>query len=231
MTNQGKPYRNSVTNILEDKKPRHILDIACGSGWLADKLTYAPEIDGIDAFNFPQKGYRRFFNHDINNGLPDQLPLYDAAVICEAMAYLQNPGKLIGCVRNHLRAGGVFIITDPNPLYIGARVNYLIQGFPRSHSAFVKNSTMAAHMPWMNLGLFQYWLLLGINGFVNIKLHDVDEEKPKHYWERLFGFLSKFHYNNRLKKSTNECEKSLWRYASSNQHIYGRRLVISAEAG
>ena len=219
-----------MLSIIQEKKPNSILDIACGTGWLGNEIGYPSQLDGVDAFDSPPPGYLRFFKHDINNGLPNNLNSYDAAVICEAMAYLQNPGILISSVKQHLKPGGIIIITDPNPLYIGARLNYLIQGFPRSHSAFVKNDSMGYHMPWMNLGLFQYWLILGINGFKNIKLHNVDEQKPKHAWERFFGFITKTYYMSRLKKSDNDNEKTLWKYAASDQHIYGRRLVISAEA-
>jgi SAM-dependent methyltransferase len=227
----GKLYRKVVLDILRANNPKCVIDIACGGGWLGKELSCNSELDGVDAFGEHPMGYRNFFKHDINSGLPKDLSLYDAAVICEAMAYIQNPGGLIGSVRNHLKHGGTIIITDPNPLYVGARINYLIQGFPRSHSYFIDNDIMKPHMPWMNLGLFQYWLLLGLNGFKNIKLHDVDEEKPKHLWEFVFGSLVKAYYANRFNKAGNSNERMLWKHAASNQHVYGRRLVISAEAG
>lgn len=210
--------------------PRDILDVACGTGWLANELDYSISLDGIDAFETHPIGYRKFFKYDLNDGLPTGLGLYDAVVICEAMAYFQNPGVLIKQVREHLKVGGVFIISDPNPLYIGARINYLLQGFPRSHSSFSQNNTIRAHMPWANLGLFQYWLLLGLNGFVNIQLHDVGEKKPKRPWEKLFGPIVKAYCNNKVNKALSDNEKNLWRMAASEQNIYGRRLVISAEA-
>lgn len=231
MNNNGKAYRKAVLEILGIRKPSSILDVACGSGWLRSELDFSSRLDGVDAFSEHPFGYENFYKHDINCGLPQNAGTYDAVVVCEAMAYIQNPGDLICSVRSHLNTGGVFIITDPNPLYVGARINYLFQGFPRSHSDFVDNETLKPHMPWMNLGLFQYWLLLGLNGFTNIKLHDVNETKPKHRWELMLGPLIMGYYNNRLKKSKTENEQSLWRYAASRQHIYGRRLVISAEAG
>lgn len=230
MNNEGKLYKHTVLNILSARKPSSILDVACGRGWLRNALDFNLRLDGVDAFSERPFGYENFYNYDINNGLPEEAGIYDAVVVCEAMAYIQNPGNLIRSIRRHLNSDGLFIITDPNPLHIGARFNYILQGFPRSHSCFVNNEKLKPHMPWMNLSLFQYWLLLGLNGFKNIKLHDVNESKPKHRWEQLLGPWVMAYYKNRLNKANNDNEKSLWRYAASKQHVYGRRLVISAEA-
>lgn len=225
----GKPYRKAVSQLLNQRQPQRVLDLACGSGWLAQQLDYPAIFHGVDAYAEQAAGYEAFFRHDINHGLPT-LPLcYDAAVICEAMAYVQNPGLLISSISRQLSSGGTLVITDPNPIHMSARLNYLFQGFPRSHSAFVANQEASPHMPWMSLGLFQYWLLLGLHGFRNIKLHEVNEKKPKHAWERIFGLICKSYYRYRERRALNSNEQDLWRQAGLDQHIYGRRLVISAQ--
>jgi len=226
----GKPYQQTVAGILNDIQAPRVLDIACGDGWLAKAINYTVNLHGLDAYASPAEGYNNFFRADINLGVPKFLAKYDAAVICEAMSYVQNPGLLLASIREHLEVGGTLIITDPNPLFIGARFNYLLQGFARSHSAFVNNKTLTAHMPWNSLGLYQYWMLLGLNGFHKITLHDVVENKPKHLWERPLGVMAKLYCHNRFKKSTCENERDLWFQAGSDQHVYGRRLVISAVA-
>jgi len=73
-------------------------------------------------------------------------------------------------------------------------------------------------------------LLLGLNGFKDIRVHDVEEEKPKHIYEIPLGWLAKTYYRSRLKKSNSENERRLWSQALSDQVIYGRQLVISAIA-
>lgn len=226
----GKPYRQVVLKCLAAHQPDSVLDLASGGGWLAAELADVSTIDGIDAFSAENGRYRHKLIADLNFGIPDELPTYDAIVMCEAMAYIQNPGKLIQSAKQHLNPGGLFVVTDPNPACVSARLNYLIQGFPRSHSGFVVNDRLQPHMPWMNLGLFQYWLLLGLNGFQHIQMHDVDEPKPRSVWEYPFGYAARLYYKSRYRKAASDSERSLWRQAGSDQNLFGRRLVISATA-
>jgi hypothetical protein len=39
------------------------------------------------------------------------------------------------------------------------------------------------------LGIFQLWLLLGLNGFKDLQVHEVDEEKPSYIWKHLLDFV------------------------------------------
>ncbi len=83
-------------------------------------------------------------------------------------------------------------------------------------------------MPWLSLGVFQLWLLLGLNGFKNMQVHDVDEEKPRHIWEHIFGWVIKGYARRRLKKAQTESLRELWKSAMRDQVVYGRQLVVSA---
>ncbi len=102
MGNNGKAYKKAVLEILDIRKPSSILDVACGSGWLRNELDFSSRLDGVDAFSEPPLGYENFYKHDINYGLPKNAGTYDAVVVCEAMAYIQNPGDLISSVRESL---------------------------------------------------------------------------------------------------------------------------------
>lgn len=132
----GKPYRKTVAKLLNELKPNAVLDIACGSGWVKSALNYSATMHGMDFYAVAPDGYDVFRKTDMNTGVPDEFGQFDAAVCCEAMLYLQNPGLFLTSVRRHLRNGGVFIITCPNPTYAGTRLNQLIRGFPRSYSQF-----------------------------------------------------------------------------------------------
>jgi len=129
-----KAYRASVARALVKKQPQKVLDVCCGDGWLPYVLGPDVELHGMDLFEGAPVGYHQFIVADFNQGLPAELEQYDAIVCCEAMGYLQNPGLFLQSVRQHLKEGGVFILSIPNPNYIGARINHLIQGFPRSYS-------------------------------------------------------------------------------------------------
>jgi SAM-dependent methyltransferase len=223
-----KAYRAAVARALAEHQPQKVLDICCGDGWLPYSLGPDVELHGIDFFEQVPKGYHRFEVADFNQGLPASLEQYDAIVCCEAMGYLQNPGLFLQSVSKHLKKDGIFILSIPNPNYVGARINHLIQGFPRSYSWFKQNDTMEPHMPWLSLGIFQLWLLLGLNGFKDMQVHEVDEEKPRHLWEHLLGFVIKGFAKRRLKKAPSESVRQLWTLATRDQVVYGRQLVVSA---
>ncbi len=226
---KDKAYRAAVARALVEKNPRKVLDVCCGDGWLPSVLGPEVELHGIDLFEGAPAGYHQFRVADFNQGLPKDLEQYDAIVCCEAMGYLQNPGLFLQSVRKHLKDDGVFILSIPNPNYVGARVNHLIQGFPRSYSWFKQNESLESHMPWLSLGVFQLWLLLGLNGFKEMQVHEVDEEKPRHAWEYLLGWVAKSYAKRRFNTAPTESVRQVWEHAMRDQVIYGRQLVVSAQ--
>ena len=229
--NNNKAYRLAVASVLNALKPQTVLDICCGDGWLLGALTHPAQVHGIDFYAEAPAGYAQFQAADFNLGIPETFGQYDAAVCCEAMGYLQNPGLFLQSVRAHLKPGATFVLSLPNPNYAGARINHLIQGFPRSYSWFAQNTTAEPHMPWLTLGLFQLWLLLGLNGFTEVTVHDVDEKKPRRQSERLIGWLIKGYARKKIKSAPSPAVAQLWRQALSDQVVYGRQLVVSAKVG
>ncbi len=225
-----KAHRRAVARELNAHQPAMILDICCGDGWVPGSLTYPASVHGMDLYAQGPAGYDFFLTGDFNQGLPEGLSIYDAAICCEAMGYLQNPGMFLQSVRKHLKPGGKFILSVPNPNYAGARINHLIQGFPRSYSWFSQNETPEPHMPWLSLGLFQLWLLLGLNGFKDITVLEVDEKKPRRQWEKSVGWIIKGYAKKRFNKANSDSVARLWEQAMSDQIVYGRQLVVSATA-
>jgi|LakMenE18May11ns_1017448.scaffolds.fasta_scaffold9497204_1 SAM-dependent methyltransferase len=229
--NNNKAYRLAVASVLNALKPQTVLDICCGDGWLPGALTHPAQVHGIDFYAEAPAGYAQFRAADFNLGIPETFGQYDAAVCCEAMGYLQNPGLFLQSVRAHLKPGATFVLSLPNPNYAGARINHLIQGFPRSYSWFAQNTAAEPHMPWLTLGLFQLWLLLGLNGFTDVTVHEVDEQKPRRQSERLIGWLIKGYARKKIKSAPSPAVAQLWRQALSDQVVYGRQLVVSAKVG
>jgi SAM-dependent methyltransferase len=231
MVNENKAHRLAVASVLNGLKPQKVLDICCGDGWLPKALALPTEVHGIDFYAEAPAGYALFQSADFNEGIPDSFGHYDAAICCEAMGYLQNPGLFLRSVHAHLKPGATFVLSLPNPNYAGARINHLIQGFPRSYSWFTQNDQSEPHMPWLTLGLFQLWLLLGLNGFTDITVHEVDEKKPRRQSERIIGWLIKGYARKKIKSAPSPAVAQLWRQAVSDQVVYGRQLVISAKVG
>ena len=227
--NENKAHRRTVASVLNALRPQTVLDICCGDGWLPRALAQPTVVDGIDFYEGAPVGYAQFQTADFNLGIPNTFGQYDAAICCEAMGYLQNPGFFLQSVRAHLKPGATFVLSLPNPNYAGARINHLIQGFPRSYSWFAQNQLSESHMPWLILGLFQLWLLLGLNGFTDITVHEVDEKKPRRHSEKIIGCFIKAYARKKIKSAPSASVAQLWRQALSDQVVYGRQLVISAK--
>jgi SAM-dependent methyltransferase len=226
----GKPYRATVLSLLNELNPTSILDIACGDGWLVNNLSGKCVVDGVDYYHSPPLGYRQFFSADINQGLPPNLPSYDAIVCCEAIAYLENPGLFLRQAISFLNPGGRIIISTPNPIYVSSRFFFLVRGYFPGFSHFIQNRTAEPHMPWNPIGWPQFWLLAGLAGFDDIQLHDVDEPKPKHSLERMFGFPMKLYAARKKRLASSLIEKGFWGSFGSNQVVFGRNLVVSARS-
>lgn len=82
-------------------------------------------------------------------------------------------------------------------------------------------------MPW---SFPQLYLYLRLNGLDNITLHDIDEPKPKRFYERIIGIMPMLYCRHRKKKASSTEEHDYWQQAGSRQSIFGRRLVVSADA-
>jgi SAM-dependent methyltransferase len=219
-----------VANILEQKRPKTILDTPSGDGWLVSLLSYEPDIDGIDLFEGKPAGYRNFLQADLDSGIPDNLLKYDAVVSCEGIEHIGNPILFLETVKSHLNKDGIIIITTPNVWYPAAKIQYLLRGFFPSFPSLVGKISRGTHMhitPWSFPQLFLY---LSLSGFTNITLHDTSDKKPNHFFERIFGFPQKIYCQNKFNKSKTTEEKNFWKMSGSNQSIFGRRLVVSARS-
>jgi hypothetical protein len=165
-------------------------------------------VHGLDFYESAPEDYDLFSSFWMDEGVPDSCGLFDVAVCCEAIPYLQNFGVFFQSVNRHLKPGGRFILSVPNSIYAASRVDHVIQGFPRANNYFV-NTVADSHMPWLPLNFYQIRFLLGMNGFGDVAVHEVDEPKPKHAWEKLVGLVSKAYIRRRLRKSRTEEEQKM----------------------
>lgn len=224
----GKKNRPVVVKILNELKPASILDAPSGDGWLQKSLDYKPEFSGLDLFEEKPEDYKDFAQADLDYGLPKNLGKYEAFVICEGIEHVGNPLLLLENASQHLVEGGLIVITTPNTWYPAARLKFLIRGFFPSFPCIVGRIERGTHMhimPWSYPHLFLY---LKLAGYSNIDLHEVQEKKPRHLFERLLGLPQKLYCKSKLKKATTEEEKHFWETAGSTQSIYGRHLVVTA---
>jgi len=226
---QSKPYRSVVADILRRFGPRTVLDAPCGAGFLRQCLDPGIAVDGVDLYCPRPEGYRNFWRIDLDAGLPDGMPDYDCIVCCEAISYLGNPLLFLRSARRRLKPGGVLIVTTPSIWYPGARLQFLWRGF---FPAFPWPSGKADRRGPFYIHPYSYpqlHLYLKLSGFANIRLHPVDNG-PKHLYEWILGFPQVLYSYLKRRRSGSEEEKSFWRHAGSVGCVYGRRLVVTAEA-
>lgn len=228
MSNGEKTYRPVVAELLNTSRPNLILDAPAGGGWIKSHLEFDPQIDGIDLYEGEPSGYRQFRLHDLDDGLPPDLPVYDAIVCCEGIEHLANPGLLLASAHEHLADGGLILITTPNIWYPGAKLQFLMRGFFPSFPCLAGRIKRGTHMHIMSWSYPHLYLFLRLFGFVDIRLHDVPDRKPKHLFEWIIGYPQRLYCNHKLRAAPTAEEKAFWECAGSPQSVFGRRLVISA---
>jgi len=229
MAQVGKVYRPIVVYVLNSDKPKTILDLPSGDGWLVDALEYEDvEIDGIDLFCDRLPGYRSFFKINLDRGVPEDLPKYEAAICCEGLEHIANPELFLFSLGEHIVEGGKVIITTPNIWYPESRLKFFLKGFFPSFPNLAGHIKRGTHMHIMPWSFSQLYLYLTLSGFTDIKLHDVQERKPKRLIEYLIGALPFLLAYIKAKQARTDEEKHFWRYAASRQSLFGRHLVVSA---
>lgn len=196
--------QQTVLQILNKKQPKTILDAPCGKGWLGAKLSYPAQIDGVDLFEQEPSGYRTFVQHDLDYGLPQGLPQYEAVLSCEGIEHFGSPDLFLKTAYERLLPGGLLLITTPNIWYPASRLQYLLRGFFPSFPCLTGKIERGTHMHIMPWSYPQLYLYLKLNRFTDIELHWQPLSRPKHFWERLLALPQKAHCKAKAKKSSGE---------------------------
>src|SRR5690349_13221122 len=141
-----KAYQPVVGTIAAQVRPRAVLDLPSGLGWLRGLVGNEAEIDGIDLFERKPEGYRQFVAADLEDGIPPSLGQYDLIVSCEGIEHIANPGLFLKSVRNHLAPGGTVVVTTPNTWHPAARLKYFVSGFFPGFPSLAGKIARGTHM-------------------------------------------------------------------------------------
>jgi 2-polyprenyl-3-methyl-5-hydroxy-6-metoxy-1,4-benzoquinol methylase len=110
-----KAYQPIVGEIARSRKPRTILDLTSGLGWLPGEIAMPEvEIDGIDLYEDQPKGYHGFLKRDLEDGVPAEIGRYDMIMSCEGIEHIANPGLFPKSARTRLNPGDTIVVTTPN---------------------------------------------------------------------------------------------------------------------
>jgi SAM-dependent methyltransferase len=115
---------SAIRNHLPVDTDAHILDAACGSGWLAEKMHATfPSVSGFDSsemlVNTAKAQYANiaFQVADIHQPLPYPEETFDTVVLNMAATDLAKPIDAYKNIAHALKPNGSLIVTLPNPYY------------------------------------------------------------------------------------------------------------------
>jgi SAM-dependent methyltransferase len=92
-----------------------LLDIGCGTGWLAQHFPSYTGIDGSpDAVEIAQGLGRNVIGGDVDEPLPFAAESFDAVVMKDLLEHVADPVALVCEVRRVLRPGGVLFASSPD---------------------------------------------------------------------------------------------------------------------
>ncbi|HLL27777.1 MAG TPA: glycosyltransferase [Xanthobacteraceae bacterium] len=225
-----KSYWPVVGKIARAVKPRTILDLPSGDGWLVDVMNGVDNvaIDGIDLYKASPKGYRQFLIADLEAGVPEDLGIYDMVVSCEGIEHIANPGLLLKSAKQHLNASGTFVVSTPNTWYPASRLQYFTRGFFPGFPSLAGKIKPGSHMHIMPWSFPHLYLHLRLAGFEGVELHPCLEGRT-HIFEYLLALPMKAYCKRKARKAATPEEKHYWETCASPGSLYARRLVVSAK--
>lgn len=111
-----------VKHISKMQRPLKILEIGCGNGWLAHRLSLIPgtEVTGFDINRIELQQARRVFHHQANLHFDPKDPLgamnnknlFDVIIFAAAIQYFPSLESIINDALQKLKTGGSIHIID-----------------------------------------------------------------------------------------------------------------------
>ena len=131
-----------IAEIIAAFKPGRLLDVGCGSGYLASlvrALFPGTRMDGMDispvALKRAEKHFERVWQVDLDHApLPAEAGAYDAAVCVEVLEHLYDPAHALEGIRQCLSKDGRLVATVPNLAFWRYRWDLLRGRVPKAIS-------------------------------------------------------------------------------------------------
>ena len=137
-----------------------LLDVGCGTGWLADHFEHYTGIDGsADAVAAAVERGRNVQQGDLAQGLPFEDASFDAAIVKDVLEHVLDPAALAVEVRRVLSPGGRVFASSPDAQrwvwddYTHVRP-FTLRGFRRlftDHGFEVESSGYESVMPGIGI--------------------------------------------------------------------------------
>jgi len=105
-------YRDITRHFRPDAK---LLDVGCGTGWLAEHFSDYTGIDGsAEAVAAAQAKGRSITQGDVNEPLPFEDASFDGVVLKDLLEHVDDPVAVVLEVRRVLRPGGLVFASSPD---------------------------------------------------------------------------------------------------------------------
>jgi SAM-dependent methyltransferase len=105
-------YRDVTRHFRPDAK---LLDVGCGTGWLAEHFSDYTGIDGSpEAVAAAQSKGRSITEGDVNEPLPFEDASFDGVVLKDLLEHVDDPVAVVLEVHRVLRPGGLVFASSPD---------------------------------------------------------------------------------------------------------------------
>ena len=139
-----KNNRYSSHGILSRRCPMgRVLDIGCDEGQIGNNLIdKGCEITGVGLQEKGPKNYLKYYCHNLNNGLPNNLDFkqFDILLLIDVLEHLVEPEKLVHEIYNKISIGTTVFISVPNVANWYVRIALLFGQFPYARKGILDNS-------------------------------------------------------------------------------------------
>jgi glycosyltransferase involved in cell wall biosynthesis len=160
---KGGPY-SSHSIISRIVRPGTVLDIGCGDTGVIGRQLIAKgcSVTGVDIGEKSPPGYERFYQHDLNNGIPSEIDLSQFATILlpDVLEHLVHPEKLIDQLAHGVSRNAVIVASVPNVANWYVRLSLLLGFFPYTRKGILDNT----HLRFFTVESFKR--LWRENGFI-----------------------------------------------------------------
>lgn len=145
VTHMHRYFVPPILKLVEQWKPRRLLDYGCGNGALCRELKKhgVEEVVGMDPSETGIIEARTaapeisFFNHSVYDALPSEHHgAYDMVVSTEVVEHLYAPRALPQRLKQALRPGGIVIVTTPYHGYLKNLAICLLNKWDSHHTVF-----------------------------------------------------------------------------------------------